>query len=321
MAGYGPQASHCDHAYISALERLVGVVRELSQARDINAITAIVRDAARELTGADGATFVLRDGAQCYYADENAMAPLWKGKRFPIETCISGWVMLNRQSVVIEDVYDDPRIPEVAYRPTFVKSLAMVPIRRNAPIGAIGNYWAANYQPSAQEMAILEALADTTSVALENAELYSRLEQQVRTLEVQQSRIQKQHESLEVFTRALAHDLKEPVRTLVSFAGMLRKEPEDPREEESQSTYIGFIHEAAGRMDMLINAVARYTRLDDPTQPVRSLCDISEIVDDIQLNLATLFAERGAKLRYENLPWLNVDPAHLTQLLQRHPPQ
>jgi hypothetical protein len=86
MADYKPQAPYW---YISALGRLVSVVRELSQAHGIDAITAIVRDAARALTGADGATFVLRDGAQCYDAEENAIAPLWKGKRFPIETCVS----------------------------------------------------------------------------------------------------------------------------------------------------------------------------------------------------------------------------------------
>src|SRR5580658_1372400 len=72
-------------------ERLVGVVQALSMARDLDAVTEIVRRAARELTGADGATFVLREGDLCFYADEDAIAPLWKGKRFPIGTCISGW--------------------------------------------------------------------------------------------------------------------------------------------------------------------------------------------------------------------------------------
>jgi len=34
---------------------------------------------AREVSGADGVTFVLRDGDQCAFADESAIAPLWKG--------------------------------------------------------------------------------------------------------------------------------------------------------------------------------------------------------------------------------------------------
>ena len=103
---------------------------------------------ARELCGADGATFVLRDDDRCFYADEDAIAPLWKGKRFPMEACISGWVMIHREAVAIGDIYADARIPADAYRPTFVKSLAMVPIRTKAPIGAIGNYWASHHEVS-----------------------------------------------------------------------------------------------------------------------------------------------------------------------------
>lgn len=96
-----------------------------------------------------------------------------------MNTCISGWVMLNARPAVIRDVYRDHRIPVDAYLPTFVKSLAMVPIRRKAPVGAIGNYWAEQHLATEEEVAILQALADTTSVALENAKLYGELKQQV----------------------------------------------------------------------------------------------------------------------------------------------
>ena len=128
------------------------------------------------MTGADGATFVLRDGDFCFYADEDAISPLWKGQRFPMETCISGWAMNNRLPVAIEDIYADDRIPHEAYRPTFVKSLAMVPIRTLDPVGAIGNYWADSHQPTKEELELLQALADTTAVALENVHVYEELE-------------------------------------------------------------------------------------------------------------------------------------------------
>jgi len=114
---------------LRATERLVAAVQELSLARDLDGVMRVVRRVARELCGADGATFVLRDNGKCFYADEDAIEPLWKGRRFPMETCISGWAMLHREAVTIEDIYVDPRIPIDAYRPTFVKSLAMVPIR------------------------------------------------------------------------------------------------------------------------------------------------------------------------------------------------
>lgn len=90
-----------------ASERLVDVVKALSLARELPAIMAIVRRAARALTGADGATFVLREGDRCYYADEDAIGPLWKGQRFPIERCLSGWAMTRGQPAIVEDIHSE----------------------------------------------------------------------------------------------------------------------------------------------------------------------------------------------------------------------
>lgn len=174
-------------SYVQAMRQLITVVQELSLARSLETIMAIVRVSARKLAHADGASFVLRDKDQCFYADEDAIAPLWKGQRFPMQICIGGWTMQYRQPVVIENIYGDERIPFAAYQPTFVKSLAMVPIRAIDPIGAIGVYWAERHQPTAQEVEVLQALADTTSVALENVQVYRELEQRVqdRTLDLE----------------------------------------------------------------------------------------------------------------------------------------
>ena len=159
---------------------LIKVIQQLSFARDLPTVQLIVRHAARNLCGADGATFVLRENGMCYYADEDAIAPLWKGMRFSMEACISGWSMLNRRAAVIPDIYADPRVPAEAYRPTFVKSLAMVPIRSLDPIGAIGVYWATHHEADAHQVLVLQALADSTAVAMENVRIYSEMERRVR---------------------------------------------------------------------------------------------------------------------------------------------
>jgi PAS domain S-box-containing protein len=163
---------------------LANVVRELSTARNVRAVRSIVAHAARSATAADGATFVLRDGDHCYYADEDAIAPLWRGRRFPADACISGWVMRHGTPAVIEDIYADDRIPHDAYRPTFVQSLVMVPVRRTDPIGAIGIYWAARHEATAGEIEFLQALADCTVVTLEHIRVLAELETRVgeRTL-------------------------------------------------------------------------------------------------------------------------------------------
>ncbi|HEY9689831.1 MAG TPA: diguanylate cyclase [Coleofasciculaceae cyanobacterium] len=167
------------NAYAHALERLVIAVQELSLARSLEQIMGIVKEAARAITGADGATFILRDRDCCYYADESAIAPLWKGKRFPLDSCLGGWSMNHREAVTIENVFGDERVPYAAYQPTFVKSLVMVPIRMLNPIGAIGSYWAQRHQPTDREVKLLQALADTTAVAMENVQVHDELEQRV----------------------------------------------------------------------------------------------------------------------------------------------
>lgn len=88
--------------------------------------------------------------------------------------------MNHRTPVTIEDIYADSRVLADVYRPTFVKSLAMVPIRTLDPIGTIGNYWATHHSPTPEEVRLLQALGDTTAVALENVRVYEELESRVR---------------------------------------------------------------------------------------------------------------------------------------------
>ena len=154
---------------------LVKAVERLSTADDLPDIIEIVRATARDVSGADGVCFVLRDGDLCHYVEEYAIGPLWKGKRFPLSACISGWCMLNDKPAVIPDITLDPRIPQEAYRPTFVKSLVMVPVKTSEPIAAIGCYWAATREFSGEELALLEALGRAASAAIAAAQLRDTL--------------------------------------------------------------------------------------------------------------------------------------------------
>jgi two-component system CheB/CheR fusion protein len=122
--------------------------------------------------------------------------------------------MLNKKPVAIEDIFTDPRIPIEAYKPTFVKSLAMVPIRQADPIGAIGNYWANKHEATEKEISILQALADTTSVAIENVRLISSLEDRVRELE-------NANQVKDEFLMLISHELRTPLNSIMGWSEML----------------------------------------------------------------------------------------------------
>jgi response regulator RpfG family c-di-GMP phosphodiesterase len=151
------------------------LILQMSMARDISEIISIVRHSARSLIGADGISFVLRDGASCYYADEDAIGPLWKGQRFPMTSCLSGWAMIHGETVVIPDIYVDPRVPIEAYRHTFVKSLVMVPVRPEDPVGAIGAYWSSVGEPAPEIIQRLKRIANTAAIAMTNVALINSL--------------------------------------------------------------------------------------------------------------------------------------------------
>jgi hypothetical protein len=149
-----------DHSF-----ELSSIVQQLSSAESIDEVAQTIRASARRVIGADGVALILRDGDFCHYVDEDAIGPLWKGQRFPMAACISGWSMLKRQTVCIADIKQDRRIPYNLYETTFVSSLVMTPAG-NPPVGALGAYWGHVYSAAPDEIAKVEALAQATGVAI-----------------------------------------------------------------------------------------------------------------------------------------------------------
>lgn len=248
-------------------------VQELSLARDLGSVMKIVRTVARKLTGADGATFILREGDLCYYADEDAISPLWKGSRFPLQSCISGWVILNKVPAAIEDIYQDIRIPHDAYRPTFVKSLVMVPIRTLDPLGAIGIYWATRHLPAAEEVDLLQALADITAVSIENIYVYKELEQRVQD---RTSELETANKELEAFSYSVSHDLKAPIRLILNYSGILGA---DKLTDESLRA-LNAIQRSAQRMNTLVEDLLNLSKLNKLAL-AKTQIDVMELVKTV----------------------------------------
>jgi signal transduction histidine kinase/DNA-binding response OmpR family regulator len=285
--------------YNAALHRLVDIAQQLSLARNLAAIMEIVRHTARELTHADGATFVLREAEHCYYADEDAIAPLWKGQRLPLQACLSGWVMTHEKSVAIEDIYADPRVPNDAYRPTFVKSMAIAPIRRSKPLGAIEVYWATPHATTAEEMKLLESLANTTATAIENVQLYSQLEQRVqqRTQEFQQV-----NRELEAYSYAVSHDLRTPLRAINGQLQILLEDFATQLNDDAKHCLTDAL-DSTRHMAALINDLLRLSRINQAVLQ-REPVDLSEMIGQVIERLRSQYPDRRLQVRIA--PQVNV---------------
>lgn len=155
---------------------LFAAAERLARVRSLDEVVEVVRSASREVVGADGITFVKRDGDHCHYVAEDAIAPLWEGSRFKLSECVSGWVMRKGEPAVIADIYSDPRVPHSAYRPTFVRSMAMVPVEAGAARWAIGAYWARAGAPDPEAVRLLEMLAGFVGAAISNVALQNSFE-------------------------------------------------------------------------------------------------------------------------------------------------
>ncbi|MBC7488461.1 MAG: GAF domain-containing protein [Cytophagaceae bacterium] len=258
------------------MERLVLAVQELSLARDLDTVMSIVRSAARELTGADGATFILREGDHCFYADQDAIGPLWKEHRFPLKDCISGWSIIHGEQVIIEDITLDARIPQEAYKPTFVKSLVMVPIRTIDPIGAIGNYWGHQHIATAEEVMLLQSLADVTAVSLENIKLYNELEQRVvsRTQQLEDA-----NKEMEAFSYSISHDLRAPLRSIQLYTDMLEADYANQLDEGGKRL-LGKLLSKTQNMEKLIKELLEFFRMGKK-ELVYQKISMSKMVKDL----------------------------------------
>ncbi|HTF02898.1 MAG TPA: GAF domain-containing protein, partial [Bacteroidia bacterium] len=218
-------------------------MQELSLARDMERVMHIAQTTALGLTRAQAAAFIVRENDSCFYADEQTDTPLWKGQRFPLGHCVGGWAMINNTAVAIGDVYKDERISSDVYHSTFVKSLAIVPIRMENPVGAVGVYWDQAHSATEDEMRLLRLLADGVAIAIGNVNTCTELKDTI--------------EELDLFTYKSAHDMRSPIASILGLAHLAESETENT---EATREYIAKIKQQTERLDSVLQQLVQTTR-------------------------------------------------------------
>jgi signal transduction histidine kinase len=140
----------------------------------------------------------------------------------------------------------------------------MVPIRAAEPIGAIGTYWANKRRATPEEISVLQALADSPSVAMEAVDLFTNLEQRVaeRTLQLhnRSAELERLNHELEAFSYSVAHDLRSPLISIDGFSQLLLENVSAPF-NRSRQDQLERIAGAAKRMHRLIDDLLGLSRI------------------------------------------------------------
>lgn len=126
--------------------------------------------------------------------------------------------------------------------------------------------------------------------------------------------LERSNRELEQFAYIASHDMQEPLRTIVSFNQLLARRYKG-RLDETADEYIGFIVDAARRMQLLINDLLIYSRATRSGNQ-SEMVNINKIIEDIKIDFKVIIAEKNAEIELGDLPEILADPVHIRQLFQ-----
>lgn len=138
--------------------------------------------------------------------------------------------------------------------------------------------------------------------------------QHVHDLEHLNRKLAQRNFDLQKLAYVSSHDLQEPLRAVSSFSSLLQQKYQgrlDPQADE----YIGYITSSAARLHRLLNDLLAFIQID---REARSSvpCDLNECARRAISALATQTTASQARIECSELPILNAEPRHITQLLQ-----
>lgn len=193
--------------------------------------------------------------------------------------------MRHKVAAVIPDIYQDPRVPTDVYRPTFVKSMVMVPIRKENPIGAIGNYWAKSHEPSEREIELLQSLADSASIAISNIQLLENLQRSLEQEKRAHLEVDRQLSLRDEFISIASHELKTPLTPVLIHVQVLQKllsaSALAPPRPEKLLQSVSSIEKQLRRFDQLVENLLDVSRIRLGKLQMRSEegVDLGEIIE------------------------------------------
>ncbi len=158
----------------------------------------------------------------------------------------------------------------------------------------------------------LEALEEETAKkALLN---YNRL--LGNKLKEQTYELNKLSQEVEKFAYLVSHDLKTPLRSIVSFINLIQQGLEnDELEKEAIEHYFDYVISGANRMQKLIEDVASFNDLKRKQELTKSV-DLNTVIPSVFESIRKKYIHKNIEFTYDTLPIIIFDQQQLLQLFQ-----
>ncbi len=154
--------------------------------------------------------------------------------------------------------------------------------------------------------------AQNTLLETANHELMAKNEE----IEAQRRSMEDSNNVLRQFSYAVAHDLKEPLRTISSFVGIIQRRYAPLLPPES-AEYIQFITSGASRMNLMLEGLLRYSVMANQKNIDVETFHLSELVQEVVDSLRTRIDERTAQVTFkQDMPIVTMNRQHAIQLVQ-----
>jgi len=129
-----------------------------------------------------------------------------------------------------------------------------------------------------------------------------------------EAELRRSNEELERFAYVASHDLREPLRTITGFLGLLSRRHRDRLDDEGRE-FVDLAVDGAKRMDSLIADLLEYSRVGRcETEPAP--VDVGAAWSVAVRNLGAAIAESSAEITAGPLPTVMADRGEMVQVLQ-----
>ena len=139
-----------------------------------------------------------------------------------------------------------------------------------------------------------------------------------KTLQIEEANenLAKSNEELERFAHVASHDLKSPLKNIVSFTGLLRRNLGDTVNASARDS-LNFIETSGKRMNELIEQILQYSKLASQSKETKQkeYLDLNAIVDEIS-HLQVSTNDRTVSIEAATLPTIEWNRSKIFLLLK-----